>query len=537
MNHHQPPPEPIPAPQAMTCDRMALILPLLDDSETDLPSRAAALEHLRTCARCQREHERYTTLDQALRERFGMLSAPRRTTEEVMQHITERDRFPDQTTPPAADHPRRFTRFTRPWLSGLGAVAVVALLLGMTALLFGGRFGFGIGAHGGPPRYTFAGTQGLFADVSMVSPTEGWALAQVTKTPAGSSHDAVTFYHFQNGTWTPVSLTLSQQAAGLLRNGGSGGFNGAISMDSATDGWALARNFNVNAVLFHFSNGKWQEVEHTPPSPNLAGIQATSAHSVWVFTDPYSSASAEIYHFDGTTWTQQTINASLSAHARILSFQMSSDSLGWAVVSASGDFGNPEYTVIQYAGANIWNAHSVINAGSLGEISGLAMVSPEEGWAIGSRAINGPSSVTAGRPVPQVIYHYTHGKWQSAPLSIESAGAFVTLQKIVMRSADDGWIIAQDQNQRPGVTASGIERRAILLHYDGSSWKQVAAPNVGGDASAITGMAFAGDAGWACGYVAALPSGQDIQDSDVPSYGSPMLWTLHDGAWSLYQQK
>jgi hypothetical protein len=50
-------------------------------------------------------------------------------------------------------------------------------------------------------------------------------------------------------------------------------------------------------------------------------------------------------------------------------------------------------------------------------------------------------------------------------------------------------------------------------------------------------MTFVRDTGWACGYVAALPSGQDIQDDTLSSYGSPMLWSYHDGGWTLYQQK
>jgi hypothetical protein len=106
-----------------------------------------------------------------------------------------------------------------------------------------------------------------------------------------------------------------------------------------------------------------------------------------------------------------------------------------------------------------------------------------------------------------------------------------------MRSAHDGWIIAQVQNMQPGVTASGIEKHTILLHYDGSTWTEAQTPDVGGDASAITGMSFAGESGWACGFVATFPDGQTIQDSDVPSYGSPMLWTYQNGGWALYQQK
>jgi hypothetical protein len=513
---------------------MESLLPLLDDGERD-PAYAAARDHLRTCASCQRERAHYAALDQAVRERFGVSSVRPYATEDIMRQITERSEHIENSTPRSSG-PRRPYHISRPWLSGLGAVAVVVVLVGMAALLFGGRLGLGVGSRGGPPRPSFPGTQGLFADVSMVSPTEGWALAQVTKTPDGkSTPNTITFYHYQNGLWTPEAVTLSASAATALRANGVGGFNGAISMDSATDGWAMARNFNVGSVLFHYTGGAWQEAQQGPPGQNLAGIQAISAHSVWVFNDPFSSESPAIFHFDGTSWTQQTINANIGAHGQILALQMASDSQGWALMKPSQDYGDPNYTILKYAGNNTWTTHSALNAGNFGEISGMAMVSPDDGWAIGSRAIDGPSSVTAGKPVPQALYHYSGGKWQNVQLSL--SGTFVTLQKIIMRSAHDGWIIAQDQNLRPGVTASGIEKHTILLHYDGTSWTEAQTPDVGGDASAITGMSFAGDGGWACGFVAALPSGQTIQDSDVPSYGSPMLWTYQNGGWALYQQK
>ncbi|MGE5334051.1 MAG: hypothetical protein ACM3N4_05070, partial [Nitrososphaerota archaeon] len=275
----------------------------------------------------------------------------------------------------------------------------------------------------------------------------------------------------------------------------------------------------------------------TEPNQDLSTIQALSPDSVWAIVG-YSNAGAQptaIVHYDGRTWVRQNISG-MTQQSRIVALQMMSDSMGWAVFSPSGDYGNPNYTVAQYAGNNTWNTHSTINAGKLGEISGVAMVSPDEGWAFGPRSIDGPSSVTANKPVQQVLYHYSNGKWQNASVTFNGGTSFVTLEKIVMRSAHDGWIIAQDQNQRPGITASGIERHTILLHYDGSSWKQVQAPNTGGDASVITGMSFAGDSGWACGYIAALP-GNTIQDSDIPSFGSPMLWQYSNGEWALYQQK
>ena len=529
MNHRTP-------ASAITCAQMELLLPLLDDGENN-PAYAAARDHLRTCAHCQREHARYAALDQAIRERFGVSSVRPYATEDIMRHITERSEQSENSTA-LSNTPRRPYHISRPWLSGLGAVAVVVVLLGMAALLFGGRFGLGVGSRGGPPHPSFPGTQGLFADVSMVSPTEGWALAQVTKTPDGkSTPKTVTFYHYQNGLWTPETVTLSPAAATSLQMGGVGGFNGAISMDSATDGWAIASNFNNGSVLLRFNDGKWQEVQQDGPHANLVGIQALSATSIWAYSGTtYYGQIPSVYHFDGTQWTQQTLSG-VTSQSRLVTVQMASDSLGWAIASMSGDYANPNYTVFRYTGNNTWSVHSTLNAGSLGEISELAMVSSEEGWAFGPRAIDGPSKITAGKPVPQVLYHYSGGKWRIVPLQFTSGGAFVTLQKIVMRSAHDGWIIAQVQNMQPGVTASGIEKHTILLHYDGSTWTEAQTPDVGGDASAITGMSFAGESGWACGFVATLPDGQTIQDSDVPSYGSPMLWTYQNGGWALYQQK
>jgi hypothetical protein len=542
MNTHE------PAPTRL-CTRMELLLPVLDDGDLDASSRAAALEHLRTCAYCQREHGRYLALDQALRDRFGLASARPRATEEIMQRINERTQQPNSATymsphqpaHPAPIPPHRAGRSSRPWLSSLGAAAVVVLLLGLAAMLFSGRLGLGVGGRGGPVRPSFAGTRGIIADVSMVSPTEGWALAQVTKSADGSSvSDAVTFYHYHNGVWTPTMVSLSSSSAAHLNVGGPGGFNGSISMDSATDGWAVASNFNNGSVLFHYTHGAWHEAGQGLPTGYVAGIQATSAHSAWAFSnEAYNGQPSMIVHFDGTQWSQQAI-LGMPDHAGIRALQMASDHLGWALIYVGNNGISPSdagYEIAQYTGGNTWSSLTTLDAGNLGDIGGFAMISPDEGWAIGERGIDGPSSVTDGVPVPQILYHYSHGKWQQVGLHVDNGGRYFNLQSIVMRSATDGWIIGQVQNLRPGITASGIEKRTILLHYDGKTWTQVQTPVTGGDVSMISGISFAGDTGWAGGFVAALPDGQDVQDDTVSTFGTPMLWHYINGSWTLYQQQ
>src|SRR6185312_15551904 len=111
MNHRTP-------ASAITCAQMELILPLLDDGEND-PAYAAARDHLRTCAHCQREHARYAALDQAVRERFGVSSVRPYATEDIMRQITERSEHTGNDTRLSSD-PRRPRHISRPWLSGLG---------------------------------------------------------------------------------------------------------------------------------------------------------------------------------------------------------------------------------------------------------------------------------------------------------------------------------------------------------------------------------------------------------------------------------
>lgn len=584
MNTHEP-------PLPLECARVAAILPLLDDPALDPTRAATAHEHLRTCAACRVRRDDYARLDAALRVRYGLASVPRRSTEEIMQHINESP-APDVAASPSTSTagrpsrlprpPRRFAGF-RPALSGIAAVASVAVVVALAFALFSSRFGFGFGAkYSGPPRYTFAGTTGLFGDVSMVSPNEGWALAQVTKTSTSqqSLHD-VTFYHYLNGTWTPVTVQTTQNFA----NGGVSGFNGTISMDSATDGWAVAHNFNRFSVLLHYSGGTWSEVQG---APDMWTVQALAPNNVWAISGLNDNGSLPtLLHYDGTNWTPQTVLGLPDGKgALVVNVHMLSARDGWALVnlvdlkgssaslsngssastggnasgkaksaqptataappsptkpsspSSSGGSYSPTdtYGLAQYSGG-VWTLKTTFSGGEFAGFGTFAMVSDTEGWVLGQKIV-AQNGVTEGVPLQQLLYHYKNGHWSTTPVSV-SGGGYITLESITMRSADDGWIVGSQSNVRPGTTASNYQQQTILLHYSGGTWRQVRIPNTGTPVNAVTGISFAGDGtAWAAGYVSNLSPSQTVQDTDILAQASPMLWKLSttDGAWHLYQQ-
>ncbi|MGH2514777.1 MAG: anti-sigma factor family protein, partial [Ktedonobacterales bacterium] len=417
MNTHEHGPSPL-------CERVGRLLPLLDDAELGPSQTAEAHDHLRTCVFCQARRAEYRSLDSALRQRFGLASVPYRSTEEIMRHIPN-DTSEHMSTRGAAVTPnarrtqRRTQRWTRkPFLGGLGAVVACVALIALTFALYGGRLGVGLGSthFSGPPRYSFAGTTGSFASISMISPHDGWALAQVLKTPQGrqSLHD-VALYHYAGGKWSPTYVTTSQD----FSTGGISGFNGSISMDSATDGWADAHNFNRVSVLLHYSHGMWSEVS----GPEIYGIQAISPTSVWGIAvgDPGSvpgitggdyGAGAGIAHYDGATWSNVSLPGFSNGNgAHVASFSMLPDGTGWALATTSAT----TYEMLRYSGG-AWTVHSTLTTSETSDYSTFAMLSPSEGWLLGQNTVTGPDGTTAHVPLQQVLYHYTNGHWSQASL-------------------------------------------------------------------------------------------------------------------------
>jgi hypothetical protein len=89
------------------------------------------------------------------------------------------------------------------------------------------------------------------------------------------------------------------------------------------------------------------------------------------------------------------------------------------------------------------------------------MVSDTEGWAVGSTW----PETTAGAS-GAVLLHYQGGSWKVAQQTFDGG-----LTGVFMRTASDGWIVGSGPSD------------GLLLHYDSGSWRQVNTP-------ALTGLSF-----------------------------------------------
>lgn len=522
--------------QPPDCGRFASLLPLLDDAEIDAAEAAAAREHLRGCPRCQARQAQYATLDTALRARYGPASVAPHPTEEIMRYIRERteDEPTHETSAPPAARRSRAVGLLR----GLGAAACIAALIAVTFALFSTRVHIGPGGktYTGTPTYTFKGITGSITSISMVSPTEGWALAQTIKTPQGTRPaNEVTFYHYLNGAWTPIYVSTSVPfgTSGINGNGGPGGFNGTISMDSPTDGWADVHNFNRVTILLHYTGGSWHEVP--VPSGDVYGVRALSPRSVWAFS-ALGNPGGTVIHYDGTSWVPQAIPYGSASSASVLDFSMASDSHGWALVDLGSAGGSSQdYAIVRYDGS-AWTTESTFSPGEQASLSAFSMASDEDGWVLGERVVADASGSTAHVPLKELLYHYVNGHWNAVSLPIQS-GTFTTLLNVTTLSPTDTWIQGVVESAYPGATVADYQAHTVLFHYTNGAWTQVPVPDANAPVATVAQLAFAADgSGWAGGFSADIPASQTVQTDDIPNTASPMLWTYRNGQWSVYQQ-
>lgn len=458
MTPHHPTPGSGPTP---ACAAFAAVLPVLGEPGVDARLSAAARAHLATCPWCRAQLAAYDSLDAALHRQLGPAATPRIRTEDLMRDLMHDDLTTTSTTaaPPPVPHNPPATHGSRPaaWLAPIAAVLLLSLVAGA---LFA--------SHARQPG---------------AGPTKG------TTTPA---------------------QTLTRGSSIELH---------AVAMTSASDGWAVgsfrsATDSNGSAmqvVLMHDTNGTWSTV-HVPILGSLNAISMPSPSDGWAVGD-----GGLILHYDGHGWTRVSSPTVVFLHA----VQMLAPNDGWAV----GDSASLDGAILHYDGV-AWTPQPLpasLSAGTLNEVSlyGLAMTSPDDGWAVGafqpiSQPTPGVTVYSPPTPPTGLILHYTQGHWAVAT-TIEGA----TLQSISVASSGDGWAAGRTDTfvATPGDRGPTDVTGPLLLRLTASSWTRVASP-VPSPAILVNVLAGSASGSWL------------VTSPDSSTSSTPGLLRFDGRAWS-----
>lgn len=169
----------------------------------------------------------------------------------------------------------------------------------------------------------------------------------------------------------------------------------------------------------------------------------------------------------------------------ISQIQMLSPTDGWAV--GSKDYQNTAL-VLHYTGGQ-WRVAATIPGGRLEH---LTMLSPTDGWAAGIIMRDAGN----GHTHPSLLVHYTRGTWVQLPPPLPDTADFHML------TPDTGYLVGS------GLNAAGNGPQDHLTLYDHGAWHEVLLPT---DLFPIA--------------LTSLTEGWGLGDND-------QLWRFHNGVWS-----
>ncbi len=420
--------------------------------------------------------------------------------------------------PPAAPTPTERPRRRR---FSARRLALAALIILLVLLLCAAAYALKYGFSASPPP--MAGPTGLrLHSISMISPEEGWIAGDKPRShPNTNGYGSVdqnavepVILHYKGGRWTEDKLPSNMNPYNVDMS------LYHIAMASATEGWATGSTllpyyppvtFNGSTVstivdgitfpvLLHYSGGVWRVVENPPVT--FGDISLRGASNGWaigsvVGTNGFGRVS--ILHYDGHTWTPMSDPpASFSfSPSRIL---VGTDHDLWvsgidsSVQVGDGEDGNEHTALLHYDGKR-WSKVDPHIAN--GRLYSFALVSPNEGWAVGMQPDTDqhkPSEVDG------LLLHYHNGVWEKPLLVKDPLGQrFFSLSSVAMASPLEGWAVGQE---------------GFMLHYANGVWKQAQSITH----ENLTSITFvSASEGWAIG-----------DHSSILHY--------QGGKWSLYQR-
>jgi len=183
----------------------------------------------------------------------------------------------------------------------------------------------------------------------------------------------------------------------------------------------------------------------------------------------------------------------------LMAIGMSSATDGWAMGTQipaghnGGSSDDPAY-VLHFTGGRWVQSQTPIRAW----ITAIKMLSPTDGWAIGTR-----------------VYHYDGASWREVSLPVKSP-----FNAIAAVSPSDIWIAGD------GSWTGTADGNTTILHYDGSRWIRQATPRLGDFFSTTSLSMVSAQEGWAIGSATL-----DSSKGWYPPTGAILHYV--DGAWHL----
>lgn len=246
---------------------------------------------------------------------------------------------------------------------------------------------------------------------------------------------------------------------------------------SANDIWAAGYYRSTTSggptqtFILHWDGSNWTHVASPSPASienQLYDIEAVSANDIWAVGHTWNVGARRrtlILHWDGAQWTNIP-SPSVGAFDNYLT---SVDALSandvWAVGQYVSSSGAHQTLALHWDGSN-WSVVPTPNAQSVNNhLNGVAMVSPNEGWAVGYTC---PGNCFGSNAPHLLLMRWNGTQWSIVPSPLVNM-AQDELNDVVALSANDVWAV--------GEYSTGTQAAPLAMHWDGTQWSVVPAPS------------------------------------------------------------
>jgi len=243
-----------------------------------------------------------------------------------------------------------------------------------------------------------------------------------------------------------------------------------VAVLSPCNTWAVGNYSPGQTLITHWDGASWTAV----PSPNpgtedrLSAVAALSANNAWAVGE----------YFDGTAFRTLTVHWDGSAWTQVPSPNVSGSVVD-SLVAVRGTSAANVWAVGHYNNSN--NVSQTLTVHWYGSAWKLVPSPDPSGPALDQEltGVAGSSAQDAwavgfyynGSFDKSMILHWNGTSWkQVTSPSPGSQGTF--LEGVRTTSASNAWAVGSSYN--------GTADKTVIVHWDGSAWKQVRSPNPGG---------------------------------------------------------
>lgn len=476
------------------CDRFAPTLAMLDGASVDLAEWRAAQAHLAECADCQADQRAYARLDDDLRRAFSPASASPLRAADLLAAIGASGGAAGAGRKPAVVAPDWAARPTHDAIRSVVYLGDFDDMEGFDSMSDDGtrdepdqsdqRESVRRESVSSAPARRLAAIPSLRPGPDERLGWQRWTVGfSATAAAVIVAVIAVTLFGSHGRPSASRTAAAATQTASAQAHAGAtaSGPLIAVSMASATDGWAIGNaswqqggdSQTAVAAFYHYDGAQWRLVQHVKGfdafgGPNQISLRMLSPTDGWAFDG------AQALHYDGTTWRAVTITPKGNERVtRLMALDMVSPSEGWAAAYLNGGAAGPgAIGFLRYDGQR-WTVEQSdiavmqgLNMSTL-TINGISSGVVGDAWAVGSTFRQVPDGQSTSQQVG-LIFHRLNGVWRvSEQLNQPDAAVEMIPQDIVMLSPTYGWIVGETIQFGKIMDGSPTEiTHALLLAYD-----------------------------------------------------------------------